>query len=104
MTALAELLSNQYAFFAELSRVWRAAWGKLPKRTQAITLDISISQPQLQWSFGSCVNRDVMKKPTELVVLSWSIAGLTFFGVIACTDACYFPEHTSRLRLEMTLK
>ena len=47
MALLAELLSNQYAFFAGVSREWRNAWSDLPKFTQAITPDTSISQ--LQW-------------------------------------------------------
>ena len=49
MTVLAELLSNRYAFFGEVSKDWRSAWGELPKITQAITADTSISQ--LRWSF-----------------------------------------------------
>lgn len=46
---LAELVSNQHAFFAGVSREWREAWGELPKDTRAITATTSVSQ--LQWSF-----------------------------------------------------
>ncbi|CAM9242002.1 unnamed protein product [Laminaria digitata] len=49
MTLLAEILSNQHAFFAGVSKDWRNAWRHLPKTTQAITADTSVSQ--LQWSF-----------------------------------------------------
>ena len=48
MTLLAELLSNQYAFFAGVSKEWRDAWGDLPQTTQAITADTTVSQ--MQWS------------------------------------------------------
>lgn len=51
MALLAELLSNQYWFFAGVSKEWKRAWGELPKTTQAITADTTVSQ--LQWSFDS---------------------------------------------------
>ena len=58
MTLLAELLSNQYAFFAGVSKAWSKAWKGLPKTTQAITADTSISQ--LQWSFDAGLRRRPM--------------------------------------------
>ncbi|CAN0110981.1 unnamed protein product, partial [Laminaria digitata] len=58
MTLLAELLSNQYAFFAGVSNHWRNAWGELPKTTQAITADTSVSQ--LQWSFEGGLTKSPM--------------------------------------------
>ena len=44
MTLLAELLSNQYAFFAAVSKEWRNACGKRPRITQALRADPSIFQ------------------------------------------------------------
>ncbi|MEP6135338.1 hypothetical protein [Marinobacter sp.] len=44
MTLLGEMLSNQYVFFAEESKDWKGAWGKLPKTTNAITADTTVSQ------------------------------------------------------------
>lgn len=49
ISLLAKLLSDQYVFFASVSRDWRNAWGDLPKLTQAVTADTSVSQ--LHWSF-----------------------------------------------------
>lgn len=46
MVLLTELLSNQYAFFASISKEWRNTWGDLPKRTRAITADTSVLQLQ----------------------------------------------------------
>lgn len=51
LAILAGLLSNQYAFFAEVSKDWRDAWGDMPKTTSAITTYTSVSQ--LRWSFDS---------------------------------------------------
>ncbi|CAM9474032.1 unnamed protein product [Laminaria digitata] len=51
MTLLAELLSNQHAFFAGVSKEWKTAWGGLPKLTRAITADTAVSQ--LHWSVDS---------------------------------------------------
>ena len=59
MTLLAQLLSNQHAFFAGVSKEWRNAWENLPRLTQAITADTSVSQ--LQWSFdGGLKKRPVV--------------------------------------------
>ncbi|CAM9889809.1 unnamed protein product, partial [Laminaria digitata] len=44
MNLLAELLSNQYVFFAGVSKDWKTAWGRLPKITQAITAKTTVSQ------------------------------------------------------------
>lgn len=46
MSLLAELLSDQYAFFAGVSGEWINAWGDLLKLTQAITADTTASQLQ----------------------------------------------------------
>ena len=51
MTLLVQLLSNQLAVFAGVSKEWRNGWENLPRLTQAITADTSVSQ--LQWSFDS---------------------------------------------------
>lgn len=48
---LADFLSNQHAFFASVSKEWNSAWGDIPKSTQAITADTTVSQ--LQCSFDS---------------------------------------------------
>ncbi|CAM9839972.1 unnamed protein product, partial [Laminaria digitata] len=58
LTLLAELLSNQYSFFAEVSKDWRDAWGDNPKTTQAITADTSVSQ--LQWSFDGGLKKTLV--------------------------------------------
>lgn len=58
MALLAQLLSNQHAFFAGVSKGWRNAWGDFPKTTRAITADTSVSQ--LQWSFDNGLE----KRPT----------------------------------------
>lgn len=58
MTLLVALLSNQYAFFAGVSKPWKAAWGNFPKLTQAVTPDTFVSQ--LQWSFTSSLNKTPM--------------------------------------------
>lgn len=52
MTMLVELLSNQYASFAGVSREWRNGWGDLPKTTQAISADTTVSQLQLSFDGG----------------------------------------------------
>ena len=58
MTLLAQLLSNQHAFFGGVSKEWRNAWENLPRLTQAITADTSVSQ--LQWSFNSGLKNRLM--------------------------------------------
>ena len=55
MTLLVELLSNQHVFFAGVSKSWRNTWGDLPKNTQAVTADTSVSQ--LQFSFDGGLRR-----------------------------------------------
>ena len=52
MALLAKLLSDQYGFFASISKEWRDAWGDLPKRTRAITADTSVSQLQESFDGG----------------------------------------------------
>ena len=55
MTLLAQLLSNQYAFFADVSIDWKNACGELPKITEAITADTTVSQ--LQWSLDAGLSK-----------------------------------------------
>lgn len=51
MALLADLLADQYAFFAGVSKDWNRARGVLPKTARAITVDTSVSQ--LLWSFDN---------------------------------------------------
>lgn len=43
---------KQYLFFASVSRGWRAAWGKRPTATAALTADTSASQLSLSFECG----------------------------------------------------
>lgn len=43
---------KQYLFFASVSRGWRAAWGKRPTVTTALTTDTSVSQLSLSFDCG----------------------------------------------------
>ncbi|CAM9217472.1 unnamed protein product, partial [Laminaria digitata] len=84
MTLLAELLSNQHAFFAGVAKEWRAAWGGLPTITQAITADTTVSQ--LQWSFDG----GLRKRP----VVCGHIAEHCALEVLqyAHSNGCRLPE------------
>ena len=88
MTLLAELLSNQHALFAEVSIDWKNAWGELPKITQALTADTTISQ--LQWSLDAglskggvcvrvaeCSSRDVLQCAVSNGCMLTSVAWVT---------------------------
>lgn len=44
MIMLVQLLSDQYAFFAAVSKEWRNACGKRPRITQALRADPSVFQ------------------------------------------------------------
>ena len=98
MTLLADLLSNQYAFFAEVSRDWRNACDHLPRLTQAITADTSVSQ--LEWSFDSGLSKFGMVSEriaehcnTELLRFAHSN------GCVLFAEACY--KAAARGDLEM---
>ena len=84
MALLARLLSNQHVFFAGVSKVWRSAWGDLPKTTQAITAETSVSQ--LLWSFDGGLE----KNPT----VCEHIAEHCGLDVLQCaySNGCALPE------------
>lgn len=88
MTLLAELLSNQHAFFAGVSKDWRNAWGGLPKITRAITVDTSISQ--LRWCFDAGLTKGpaVLENIAEFCTVK--ILQYAFSNRYYLTDAaCY---------------
>lgn len=99
MTLLAELLSNQYAFFGGVSKDWKNAWGQQPKTTQAITPDTSVSQ--LQWSFtdGLVKGPNICLRVAEYC----SIDVLGFASFNGCSlpmEVCF--KAATRGHLEMT--
>lgn len=65
MTLLAELLSNQHASFAGVSKEWRGAWGSLPKTTQAIMADTSLGQLQHSFDIGLTKTQVVCERIAE---------------------------------------
>lgn len=98
MTVLANLLSNQYVFFAGVSKDWRSACGHLPKLTQAITADTSVSQ--LQWSFDCGLSKGAMV--SERIAEHCNIEVLQCAhsnGCVLFAEACY--KAAARGDLEM---
>ena len=98
MSSPAALLSNQYAFFPEVSKEWRDAWGGRPRITLTTTSETSVSQ--LEWSFDSGLRFDL--------TTCTSIAEHCGAEVLRCalSNGCYmYPEAcfkaAARGKLEM---